>query len=228
MSAPAQPAPAQPAAVQPATVQDTVGQRLAECKRIVRLTTLIGAGLLAEVTVFNALHPDTAKAALFEALFVTFFIAPGLFAALARGGCEWQVVLIEFLKAAGTINDSMPLSDAVRKSNNTIKQVIPWETREYNAAVGLIVLPGIILLLLVWFSFFWPKPAEVQSQAPIRPGVSRLAPTGSVAPPVHKAQLATAPSSSITRAGSTTPAGSINPTPADSITPPPHKAQFPP
>jgi hypothetical protein len=209
-------------------VQDTVGQRLAECKRIVRLTTLIGAGLLAEVTVFNALHPNTAGAALFEALFATFFLATGLFAALARGGCEWQVDLIEFLKAAGTIDDSMAIGDAVLKSRNTIKKDIPWETLEYNAAVGLIVLPGIILLLLAWFSFFWPKPAEVQSQAPIRPGVSSLAPTGSLAPPVHKAPLATAPSSSMTPAGSTTPAGSINPAPAGAITPPPRKAQFPP
>src|SRR3954451_6091332 len=90
--------------------QVTVGGRVAEYERIIRLTMVIGAALLGEVALLNALHPNTPHQELLEAVFVTLFVATAALAALARGGCEWQVDLIKFYKSTNAISDSMSMS----------------------------------------------------------------------------------------------------------------------
>src|SRR5260370_25169790 len=96
--------PGAPPAIPPAPSSYGVGRRLVEYKRLVRQTSLIGAALLAEVAVFNALHSNTPNSALFEFLFVLAFISAGAFAALARGEPEYQADVIESLRDRSVID----------------------------------------------------------------------------------------------------------------------------
>lgn len=135
-----------------------ISHRLGEYKRLIRLTSLLGAGLLAEVAVFNALPKDKPEAALFVALFVTFFFCAGLCTALVRGGPEYQIDVIESYIERRKINKkTTTMGDAQTLSGGIITLGVScWSKFLYYAAIFFIILSAGVLLFQVWFTFLNP------------------------------------------------------------------------
>jgi hypothetical protein len=160
----------------PTPEEHEVLRRLGEYKRLIRLTSLIGAALLAEVAVFNGLRSDTPATAFCAALFVTTFFCAGLCAAQARGGPEFQIDVIESLMRRGRVTEEMSMAQAVELSNNVIKPRIRSAKAYYYAAVVFTVLSALLLIGQAWSSFLTspgqPVPGKASAAKPTPPPAS--------------------------------------------------------
>lgn len=129
-------------------------RRLAECRRIINLTSTIGAGLLAEVAVFTTLETDTPNAGVSAFWFVVTFFLAGLGAVWARGASEFQANIIESLLERKIIHETMPIDEIKKLSKNTITSEVSLETKlSYFLSIVFALLSAALLIFQAWFSF---------------------------------------------------------------------------
>ena len=174
-----------PNAFAPDMKDSPVLRRLAECKRIVSLTSTIGAGLLAEVAVFTALGTDAPQAARFAFFFVITFFVAALGVVWTRGSSEFQVNAIESLLERQVIHKTMPMDEVKKLSKNTITAEVSRETRFfYVLAIIFTFLSAVLLIAQAWFSFLASPGQSVadDKKMPVAPLSSAPPPTSTIDP----------------------------------------------
>lgn len=149
---------------------DTLQLRIAKYKRRVSLINWVGAGLLAEVTVYASIRfADSGIAltnctALLMAFVPTLILFGGFSLALARVQFEWQLDLLQRYTGPNGLNPWERLSDVGNKldkiekeENVRISRGWPnWAERFYVSELILCFVAGVLLVLLIWYPF-WPS-----------------------------------------------------------------------
>jgi IPT/TIG domain len=126
----------------------TIGLRLEEYKRFANQTTLLGAGLLGGLALFNALH---ALKPIPEAILATLFVTIVLLVAWARGSIDYQQDLIGARKQEKQLDDSMTMQ-AATKLDSRIQQDLRLPFNLYIMAAILALVAAFILIGLEWYS----------------------------------------------------------------------------
>jgi Putative peptidoglycan binding domain/IPT/TIG domain len=137
----------------------TIGLRLAEYKRLVNQTNLLGAGLLGGVALFNALH---ALKPIPEAILATLFVIIVCLVAWVRGSVDYQKDLIEARKEEKQLNDSMTMQEAAN-ADHRIQQDVLLSSRLYRGAAILVLVGAVSLFGLEWVSVLFLAPDLTKS-----------------------------------------------------------------
>ena len=130
----------------------TIGLRLAEYKRLITQTNLLGAGLLGGVALFAALH---ALKPLPEAIIATLFVIIVVLVAWVRGSIDYQRDLIEARKEEKKLKDSMTMLEAANEDYR-IQQDFLLPSHLYRGAAILALFGASILIFFEWQSALAP------------------------------------------------------------------------
>jgi hypothetical protein len=130
----------------------TIGLRLAEYKRLITQTNLLGAGLLGGVALFAALH---ALKPLPEAIIATLFVIIVVLVAWVRGSIDYQRDLIEARKEEKKLKDSMTMLEAANEDYR-IQQDFLLPSHLYRGAAILALFGASILIFFEWHSALAP------------------------------------------------------------------------
>jgi hypothetical protein len=202
-----QDSPAPPIAGPP-VIERTVAGRLSQFRRLQRLISWVGAGLLAELTVFTAVKlttpPSAAAAPIYAiaaALVPTFVLAAGGFLTFARADVEWRGDVLE--RHLNDIRDIGAADDIDQIDPNRIRPLdIRWSTKAvtlYFLELASAALGFVCLIVVIWWPVLFPT-------APSATPVVIVTPTGGTATTSPTATSSVPPSAVSLPAGATTPA----------------------
>lgn len=157
----------------PGPGEDKVRRRLAAYERTVRLTRGVGAGLLAEVTIFASLQrgagAESTASTLVGALFVTVFFAASACLLVVMGWVEWQKDILQRLLAQATppLTDETSISEArQRDDKENLAVAWVWYQNCYTVALRLTVAAALLLLTKAWVQVVCAPPSPPAAPSP--------------------------------------------------------------